>query len=40
MDSPAVEEGETMPLLFENKTEFLALRYYKDKYLLLCKDEI
>jgi hypothetical protein len=40
MDSLAVKEGETMPFLFENKAELLALKYYKDKYLLLYKDEI
>jgi hypothetical protein len=40
MDSLAVQEGETMPFLFENKAELLALKYYKDKYLLLYKDEI
>lgn len=40
MDSLAVMEGETMPVLFENKAELLALKYYEDKYLLLYKDEI
>lgn len=40
MDSLVVQEGETMPVLFENKIELLALKYYKDKYLLLYKDEI
>ena len=40
MDSLAVKEGEPMPFLFENKPELLALRYYKNKYLLLYKDEI
>jgi len=40
MDSIVVHEGETMPVLFENKIELLALKYYKDKYLLLYKDEI
>ena len=40
MDSLVVQEGETMPVLFENKIELLTLKYYKDKYLLLYKDEI
>ncbi len=40
MDAVAVLEGETMPVLFENKTELVKLRYYRDSYQLLYKDTI
>lgn len=40
MDAVAVMEGETMPVLFENKTELVKLRYYRDSYQLLYKDTI
>jgi hypothetical protein len=40
MESLDVMEGETMPVLFENKSEMLALRYYRDSYQLLYRDEI
>jgi hypothetical protein len=40
MDASIVIEGETMPILFENKTEMVKLRYYRDTYQLLYKDTI
>jgi len=40
MDAVNVMEGETMPVLFENKTELVKLRYYRDSYQLLYKDTI
>ena len=40
MDAVAVMEGETMPVLFENKTELVKLRYHRDSYQLLYKDTI
>jgi hypothetical protein len=40
MDAVTVMEGETMPVLFENKTELVKLRYYRDSYQLLYKDTI
>jgi len=40
MEASIVIEGETMPILFENKTEMVKLRYYRDTYQLLYKDTI
>ena len=40
MDAIKEMEGETMPILFENKTELVKLRYYRDSYQLLYKDTI
>jgi hypothetical protein len=40
MDAVTVMEGETMPILFENTTELVKLRYYRDSYQLLYKDTI
>ena len=40
MDAIKVMEGETMPILFENKTEKVTIRYYKDYYQLLYNDTI
>jgi hypothetical protein len=40
MDAVPVMEGETMPILFENKTELVKLRYYKDSYQILYQDSI
>jgi choloylglycine hydrolase len=33
-------EGETRPVIFENKTEMVKIRYYKDAYHILYQDEI
>ncbi len=35
-----VREGETMPVIFENKSEKLKIRFYKDTYHILYHDEI
>ena len=40
MDAKPIVEGETMPVIFENKTEMLKIRFYKDAYHILYKDEI
>lgn len=40
MKAKPIVEGETMPVIFENKTEMLKIRFYKDTYHILYKDEI
>lgn len=40
MDALPKLEGETMPVIFENKNEKLKIRYYKDEYQILYQDEI
>jgi hypothetical protein len=39
MDALSVQEGETMPKLFENKTEKVDLIYYKDVYILRYQEK-
>ncbi len=40
MDALPVMEGETMPVLFENKTEMVKLRSHRDIYQLLFLDTV
>lgn len=40
MDALQVMEGETMPVLFENATERIKLRRYRDTYQLLFLDTV
>jgi hypothetical protein len=40
MDALPVMEGETMPVLFENKTEMVKLRSHRDIYQLLYQDTV
>lgn len=40
MDAIPVMEGETMPVLYENKTEGIKLRSYRDVYQLLYLDTV
>jgi hypothetical protein len=40
MDALPVMEGETMPVLFENKTEIVKLRSHRDTYQLLYQDTV
>jgi hypothetical protein len=40
MDAVKVMEGETMPVLFESKSELVKLRYYRDSYQILYQDSI
>lgn len=40
MDALPVMEGETMPVLFENATERIKLRSYRDSYQLLYMDSV
>jgi hypothetical protein len=40
MEALPVMEGETMPILFENKTEMLKIRSYRDIYQLVFLDTV
>jgi choloylglycine hydrolase len=40
MEAQPIIEGETMPVIFENKSEMLKIRYYKDEYHILYENEI
>jgi hypothetical protein len=40
MDALKTMEGETMPVLYESKTELVKLRYYRDSYQILYQDSI
>ncbi len=40
MEAKPILQGETMPVIFENTTEMIKLRYYKDAYHILYQDEI
>jgi choloylglycine hydrolase len=40
MDAQHVTEGEIMPVLFENRTELLKIRFYKDVYQILYNNEV
>ncbi len=40
LDAVANMEGETIPVIFENKTEMIKIRYYRDTYQIVYLEEI